>query len=443
MTMIISFLYEVMLLFISLAALPKMLYMLIVHKKYRKSLFKRFGRGFPAIEKDRLLIWIHCVSVGETKAIAQLAKRFKAEMNNPIILISSISETGHAEALRSIPFAEYHVYLPFDFRWLIFPIVNKVAPDLVVLCESDFWFNFMKAAKQSGARIALVNGKISERSLQRHLKFPFFKQALFSLLDLFCVQNQHYKQRFEQLGIPQEKIFVTGNMKFDDPHPKLSQEQLDSWKKQLGIEEQDQVLVVGSSHDPEEKLVIDLFQDLEKRFSKLKVVLVPRHPERFNEVEGLLKRENIAFQRFSKMNGSAQSVKVILIDAMGLLRQCYQLADIALVGGSFTNRVGGHNILEPCWYGVPVIFGPYMYSQPELLELAHDYGSGVQVQAQELGGTLERLLTEPAEREKLGRAGLKLVGDAHGATLNTWNFLMPLVEQCELAKANKSHNSVI
>jgi 3-deoxy-D-manno-octulosonic-acid transferase len=422
--MILTLLYEIILIFLALLALPKMLYMLIVHKKYRKSLFKRFGRKFPKIQKgERPLIWIHAVSVGETKAIVQLVKLLKNEPGKPILLISSATETGHAEAIRSFPMADYHVYLPFDFGWIINSIVKKIAPDLVIVCESDFWLNFLKSSKNAGAKIALVNGKISERSLNRFKKVPFFTDVLFSMIDLFCLQNQHYKKRFEQLGIPSEKLHVTGNMKFDDPHPQLACDQLDSWKKQLGIQKGDQVLVAGSTHDPEEKLIIDLLPQLLRQFPHLKVVVVPRHPERFNEVEALLKRADVVTERFSKMNGNKQNVQVILIDAMGLLRQCYQLADVALVGGSFTNRVGGHNILEPCWYGVPVIFGPYMYSQPELVELANEYGSGIQVESKQLATTLQKLLQDSSERDKLGMAGKRLVQDSHGATAKTWDLL--------------------
>ncbi len=426
--MFLSLLYEVALILIALTSLPKMLYMLLVHGKYWSSFSSRLGKGFPAINKGgRKLIWIHAVSVGETKAIASLVKQLKQGKENPIILISNITETGHAEAKRVIPNADYHVYLPFDFGWLIRPIVRKAAPDWVILSESDFWYNFLKAAKNEGARVALVNGKISEKSKCRFCKAPLFSKALFSLIDLFCVQNRHYKERFAQLGVPENKLIVTGNMKFDDEYPQLTLEQLTGWKQQLGIKETDLVIVFGSSHDPEEKMIISILNKLSTQFSNLKLVLVPRHPERFNEVAEWLQKTNVLFQRFTRINGCSKDVPVILIDAMGLLRKCYQLANVAVVGGSYTHKVGGHNILEPCWYGVPVLYGPYMHSQPELVELMEEYQAGFQVNEGKLQASLEKFLNDPNERKVIGVAGRKLVAEMHGATQRTLQHIEKIV----------------
>lgn len=426
--MFFSIIYEIALLFIYLAALPKMLYMLLVHKKYRKSFYKRFGKDFPFINKgDRYLIWLHAVSVGETKAMVPLIKLIKSELQNPIILISNSTETGHLEAQRSIPFADYHVFLPHDFAWTMRRIVKNAEPDMVVLCESDYWLNFFRSAKSSGAKIVLVNGKISERSMQRYNKVPFFTKKLFSYLDILCVQNQHYFDRFINLGVSPEKLLITGNLKLDENYPKLTLEQLAGWKEQLGIRVDDQVLVMGSTHDPEEKLLLSTLNRLWVQYPKLKAVIVPRHPERFNEVANIIQKQNIPFVRFSQINGAKVSARVILIDAMGLLRKCYQLANIAIVGGSFTSKVGGHNILEPSWYGVPVIFGPHMSSQPELVELAQEYTSGIQVDANHFEETILRLLQDPSKRELIGNSGLKLVSDMHGATNKTWAAIKPLV----------------
>lgn len=425
----VQVLYSIGLFLYSCFVFPKLLYLLIFHKKYRSSLLQRFGCRFPQINKGtRPLIWIHAVSVGETKAVAPLAKLLKNGTFNPIILISSTTETGHAEAIRALPFADYHVYMPFDFNWIIRSIVQTISPDLVILCESDFWLNFLTESKKSGAQVALVNGKISERSLNRFKAVPFFVSALFSKIDIFCIQNEYYKKRFEQLGIPTDKLQVTGNIKFDDPHTKLNFVELANFKQKLRIGEGELVIVVGSTHDPEEKMVLTLLPKFWEHFPNLKVIIVPRHPERFNEVDTLLANSNIKAIRFSKIVESTPSAQVILIDAMGLLRQCYQVADVAIVGGSFTSRVGGHNILEPGWYGVPVVYGPYMQAQPELVELSKQYGSGIQVEENQLINALLKLLQDPSEREKLGAAGKKLVQEAQGATQKTFDVLIKKME---------------
>lgn len=420
--------YDFALWILLIIALPKLIYQRLKYGKYRNSIPQRFGKDFPKIEKNRKLVWIHAVSVGETKAVAALAKKFK-QLDNPILLISSTTETGHAEAMRSLPFADYHVYMPLDFKHVICPIVKQVKPDMVILCESDFWYNFLNCCKSVGAFVAVVNGKLSVKSLTRFKQFPFFSKQLFSLIDLFCVQNVLYQKRFEEIGVPAEKIAVTGNIKFDEEYPRLSKEELDRWKEQLGISADEQVIVIGSSHSPEEDILIDVMRDVWRKCPKVKVLLVPRHPERFNDVAALLSKKEINFVRFSAIQSKTGKESVILVDAMGVLRRCYQLADLAIVAGSYTSRVGGHNIIEPCWFGVPVFFGPHMHTQLELVDLVAEYHAGKQVPAEQLAQELITCLTEPAKREELGQNGMKLVQDLRGATSKTWNAIQKYLPQ--------------
>lgn len=415
----ISFLYECCLVLIALCALPKFLFQMIFKGKYRKSFLKRLGVGFPVIKKEgRPLIWVHAVSLGETKAVSALVKTIKTEFKHPLIVFSTTTETGYVEACRTIG-ADYHVYLPFDFSWVVNPIMEHTAPDLVILCESDFWYNFLKAAKKYGAKIALVNGKLSVRSMERFHKVQFFADKLFSLIDLFCVQSQLYAKRFESIGVPTEKLAITGNIKFDGDYAKLPALQLEAWRRELGIKPKDPVLVVGSSHNPEEMQLLEVLEEVWKTFPDLKVLFVPRHPERFNEVASILQKHSITFRRLSQKGQEHSPAPVILIDAMGLLRKCYQLADIAIVAGSYTVKVGGHNVLEPSWYGVPVIFGPHMESQPDLVDLMKEYGAGVQVKMEDLESELMGLLLDANKRKTLGDAGLRLSSDVHGATEKT------------------------
>jgi 3-deoxy-D-manno-octulosonic-acid transferase len=415
-----------LLLLAGLLILPKALYMWFKHGKYKESLFKRLSPSFPEMPVDnRYRIWIHAVSVGETKVAATLVKQLKVEFPTAFIIISSLTETGHAEALKSIPTADFHTYLPIDLSWIINPLVRKIKPNLVILCESDFWYNFLQTAKECGANIALVNGKISEKSQVRFQRFPWFKKKLFSLFDIVCVQSKIYQQRFESLGIPQNKITVTGNMKLDDAPLLLSKPELNEWKQQLGLGDLDQILVVGSTHDPEESLLLPIFKDLWKEYPNLKVLLVPRHPERFNEVAQMIQKHQIPFQRLSTFK-KQDLMNLLLIDSMGLLRKCYQMADIALIGGSFTNKVGGHNIIEPSWYGVPVLFGPFMHQQPELVKLVEEYDSGIQTPIENLHIHLKSLLDNPQKRQIFGNAGLKLVSEMAGATERTCQAIRTL-----------------
>lgn len=416
--------YEILLHLFALVAIPRMIYQRLFHGKYKNSLALRFGLGFPVIHKGkRRLIWMHAVSVGETKAIAALAKLLKNAPDNPLLLISSTTETGHSEAKRSISFADFHVYLPLDFAWMVGPIVQRTEPDQVILSETDFWYNFLHTAKEGGATISVVNGKISTRSSKRFKLMRGFAHGLFGLVDLFCVQNQLYKERFLALDVPESKIVVTGNMKFDEEYPQLSPDELRTWREQVGIAPKQHVLVIGSTHDPEENLILDVLEQVWKQFPNLKVLLVPRHPERFNEVANLLAKREIPYIRFSNLDAKTGDERVVLVDAMGVLRKCYQFADIAIVAGSYTQRIGGHNVVEPCGYGVPVLFGPYTHTQTELVSLVKEYGAGLEVPIDKLAETLITHLQHPEKRAVLGKAGSRLIADMKGATLNTYNAL--------------------
>ncbi len=298
-----------------------------VLSKRRKNLGARLGKNFPEIHKGKdRLVWIHAVSFGETKAIAPLIKLLRQSHPQLKILLSSATETGHNEGKKTIPEAIWHVYLPFDFAYIIKPIVKRVAPDLVVLTETDFWLNFQESAKESGAQIVVVNGKLSERSFNRLRKVPSFTKRLFGSIDHFFLQAKVYETRFNKLGIPTSKLSVTGNIKLDSS-------QIAPQTSTLPI------LTLGSTHAPEEKMWIAALKEIWKSRPDLKVMLVPRHPERFEEVAKLLADSKVAFGRLSQ-GDSLETSSLLLIDAMGLLKKCYQQSMIAFVGEVSQKRWG-------------------------------------------------------------------------------------------------------
>lgn len=416
--MIFTTLYNISLSFFAVLCSPKILYDYFLKKKYRESLKQRLGFDFPIIDKkNKPLIWVHAVSVGETRAVIHLCKLLSKDYT---LLISSITETGHAEAKRSLKFADYHVFLPFDFKWIIEPIVNRVKPEFIIISETDLWYQFLSSAKQNGAKTVVVNGKISETSAKRLIFAKFFANSLYGLIDFFCMQSNLYKERFLDLGVPPNKIEVTGNLKFDDDNKRLNENELICWKARLGITPDSKVIAVGSTHDPEETLILDALEGLRKVNSDLKILLVPRHPERFGAIEKSLALRNAPFCRFTKTQNC--NTQIVLIDAMGVLRDCYQVADLAIVGGSFTPKVGGHNILEPLGYGTPVLFGPYMHGQPDLLELVLKSDSGVQVADKEIDSAVNSLLNDPKKQLLLKNAGLKLMEEIKGSTKKTFDI---------------------
>lgn len=420
----VNILYNFSLGVFALFALPNMVYAMLRFGKYRKSFKKRLGLGFPKISKgDQKLIWIHAVSMGETKAVYPLAKKLREDLPNAIFLISSATETGYAEAKKTFTFANFHVFLPFDFSWIIKPILKRVRPDLVIISENDLWLQFLSAAKKNGAKIAIVNGKISERSLKRFLFFPFFTKRLFSQIDLFCMQSDRYKERLLKLRIPKEKIVVSGNLKLDADLKQHSVEELQTLKDRFKIDDDTPVIVAGSTHFGEESLIVKTFLMLLPKFPKAKLFLVPRHPERFNEVATLLKNFQIPYLRWSAFEEVSGKEKIILIDAMGVLLSCYQIADLTIVGGSFNSKVGGHNIVEPSWYSKPVIFGPHMHSQPDLVDLIHEFKAGLQVSEDTLLEAVTSLLESKAKASQIGLQGLNLVKAMRGSNQKTLETL--------------------
>ncbi len=331
-----------------------------------------------------------------------------------------MTETGHAEAKKSLPFVDHVVFLPFDLSWVVNPILKQIRPDLVILCETDFWYNFLSQSKKLGAKIVLVNGKLSERSQHRFKKYGFLSKRIFALIDLFCTQSKAYAQRFESLGIPAKKIIVTGNMKLDYPMQKMEPHEFAAWKKTLGLSDNETLVVAGSTHEPEEKQILEAMKEVWKKHPDVKLMIVPRHPERFQAVAGIVEAANLPFARYTQLSLRTASAKVILMDTMGLLRQAYQCCTLAIVAGSYTEKVGGHNILEPSWYGKAVIYGPHIWSQMEFDELMQDYKAGLKVPLQQLSATLVDLLKNPQHCNALGRAGLKMIEASRGATQRTW-----------------------
>jgi 3-deoxy-D-manno-octulosonic-acid transferase len=359
--------------------------------------------------------------------VAPLVKKLRATIPNTCIVISNVTETGHEEAKKVIPDADHHVFLPLDLPYIIRPIIKSAQPDLVILSESDFWFHFQDSAKEVGAKLVLVNGKISEKSLKRYRILPWLSGQFFYSFDLVCCQTAQYRNRMMQLGILPDRLLVTGNLKLDDTYPMLTPSEIEARKQRFKINPSDPILVVGSSHQTEEKLILDALKPVWVHYPNLKVFIVPRKPERFDAVAALIEREGLKYVRASTHQEADEDVKVILVDQMGVLREYYQIADLALVAGSYLASVGGHNLLEPSWYGVPVIHGPHVHTQNEMAHLLKERGAGLQVEPQELSSMLITLLGNKSKCEEMGRAGKQIFEEASGASERTWESIRALL----------------
>ncbi len=407
-----TLLYNIGLCFFFLISFPKLL-----RKKYRKSICYRLGLKFPRlnIKPHQKVIWMHAVSVGETKALIPLIPHIKKTDPAAFLLISSGTETGHEEAKRSIPSASGYMFLPFDFPWLMSKYLKQLHPDILILCEGELWLNLITKAYRSNCKIYLVNGRLSEKSFARYRKLKSYYKLLLTPIKKLFVQNEMYLKRYQALGVPSDKLICSGNLKLDIEPTKLLPTQLSSFKKELGISAEDRVLTIGSTHEKEEKLLLEAL----RATPNLKILLVPRHPQRFKKVKKLLGTLEISNSSYSNRSNITGKERVILIDAMGLLLTCYQLSHLAIVGGSYIPEVGGHNIFEPTMFGKYVLFGPYMHGQKDLVDQVIQHGVGEEILLKELPNKLESFFN--SSEEPLQNRIETILMNVRRSALKTWN----------------------
>lgn len=366
-----------------------------IRGKRHPAFLQRMGFDLPT--PDRAVIWIHGVSVGEIKAAGPLFKALRSD--SAYFFITTTTATGFAEAARTLPEADAIAYLPIDFTWVVRRFVKALNPTHFILVESDFWPNLLRELKKSGTKISLVSGKISEKSARRFAFFSYFSKRLFACFDHLCVQSEEYYQRFLPFSDP-ARLAITGNLKFDIQAGPLTRK----------LELTKPVITISCTHAPEEELILNALIG-----GPWTLILAPRHPERFDEVAQLLEKKNLPYSRWSKH----PSGRLILVDAMGQLPICYRESDLAILGGSFVEGIGGHNVLEPCLYGVPVFFGPFMQTQQEFVKRVLETKAGYQLPIVDLRQAVDQFFQAAAWADSMRRGTKDAVEVGRGATLRT------------------------
>jgi 3-deoxy-D-manno-octulosonic-acid transferase len=409
-----------------LVSLPYWLMQRLRHGKYRAGLGERLGR-IPqrlADQPARPAIWIHAVSVGEVLAVnglvAELTKRFTQHR----VVISTTTDTGQKLA-RTRFGAENVFYFPLDFAFAIQPYLRLLRPELVVIAETEFWPNFLRLAHASGARIAVVNARISDRSSSGYRRFQRFLARVLQNVDLFLTQTSEDARRLEEIGAPAERIHVTGNLKFDEPAP-AAPPIVASLREAFEQGNTGPVIVCGSTVDGEEPMVLQAFMNVLASHPRAAMILAPRHPERFGEVAKLIEQLGIRFSRRSLWSGDPIVGGVLLIDTIGELASLYALADIAFVGGSLVPR-GGHNILEPALHCVPIVVGNHTENFRDIVSLFQSRDAVRIVGPAELPPALMELISNPAERTALGRRAGETLRSQMGATQRSLRALEKLL----------------
>lgn len=369
--------------------------------------------------RNRPVIWLHAVSVGESIAARPLLKALRARYPDHAILVSNTTETGRGIA-SSFPEKDLCIYFPFDFLPAVHRALNSIRPVLVIIMETEIWPNFTREATSRNIPVILANGRISDRSFGRYLFFSwFFRQAL-QLFSMLCMQTETDRERMVAIGAPHERTVRSGNLKYDIPFRQVQEDERIALRGHYRIPAGLTVITAGSTHPGEEELVLNAYRKLLLTCADLFLVLVPRHPERADAVSKILEQGGLAYQRRTTMaddaEGSFHGGEVLLVDVVGELMSFYALSDAVFVGGSLV-PAGGHNLLEPASVGVASVFGPHMTNFREIAGLMLQYGAGIQVETPEgLIETCRALITSPELRRVLGQNGLKLMRDNGGAT---------------------------
>ena len=403
---------------------PWLLYRALRTGRYRRGLRdKLFGlhESPPAAA-----VWFHGVSVGEIHLLRQVIATFRQHNPDVPCVLSTTTETGFDEARRCFPDL-FVFFFPFDFSWAVRRSLRLLTPRLIVLAETELWPNFLMAARRQGVPVAVINGRMSPRSLKRYLWVKPLARRLFGQVDLMLMQTEHYARAVRILGVNPERVAVTGNIKFDgvladrrNPHTQLLREAFQVKNDEL-------IWIAGSTQAPEEEIALGIWQKLHKENLKLRLILVPRHKERFEEVSQLLMRSGADFARRS--SDADLSKPVILVDTIGELGALWGLADVAFVGGSLDGRRGGQNMIEPAAFGSAVVFGPYVWNFADTAARLIDAHAACQIaDAGQLETVVRMLLEDANERRRLGAAARAFVLRQQGATEQTVTLLGELLE---------------
>ena len=410
------------------------------HGKYVAGLRERLG-GLTPIENDgRPVIWIHCVSVGEAQAARPLVQGLKQRFPNHLIAISTITLTGQNLA-RTIfkNDAEKVFYFPFDWGWVARRTLKAVHPAVVLLMETELWPNFLRECKAQQIPVAIVNGRLSEQSFRRYRWIKGFMCRVLSSISLAIMQSDSDAARIKNLGMPVDKTFVSGNMKFDAGVVPLNDSLSTEFRRRFKLTGDTPLILAASTHAPEEVIILNtLRQIISRSEAKPRLMIAPRHPERFSEVVDLLRTSGLRWTRRSAPEDPSDGhAEVVLLDSIGELQSVYSLASIVFVGGSISNT-GGHNILEPAAVGAAVITGPHTFNFKLVVEKFVDAGAIIQLHPMsdsaaiiELGNVITELLAEPGRRQTLGDRARRVVAQNRGATGRTLDWLSPVVPDPE------------
>jgi 3-deoxy-D-manno-octulosonic-acid transferase len=420
----VSYLLNLVYLLLILVSLPWLLVQAARKGKYREGYAAKFLGIVPRrTDSRKTCLWLHAVSVGEVNLLAPLLKRIEQERPEWECVISTTTATGMALAKKKYP-RQMVFYCPLDFSWAVKAAMRRVRPDVLLLAELELWPNMIRAAKRCGAKVAVINGRLGEKSFRGYRRIRPLVASLLRQIDLLAVQDETYAERFRALGARPETVHVTGSMKYDGAQTDRNNPATRRLAALAGFADDDIVLLAGSTQEPEEEMALATFRALGPQWPQLRLILVPRHPDRFEAVAKLLESSGMSWQRRTTLPGEAASgSRVLLVDVVGELGAWWGTAQIALVGGSMGRR-GGQNMIEPAAYATAVSFGPNTWNFRDIVAamLARDAAVVVN-NGEEFTRFVRRCLEQPEQAAALGQRAQALVLSQLGATGRTLTLL--------------------
>lgn len=428
----IYFFYNTLLILLITLFSPLIGVILLLKKKYRCGFFQKCGflpKHIRMALSGTRPVWIHAVSVGEVMATAPLIRDIKKTYPDIPILLSTVTETGNFTARNNTKGADHVIYFPFDLNFIADKVIRTINPVLFVTLETELWPNFSRSLQLKNIPSMVVSGRISSESFKSYRFFSFFFRRVLANIDCFCMQTRTDAERIIQIGADSQKVTVAGNIKFDLQIPAITADEKKALYENLRISSRQTIFIAGSTHRGEEEIIIRVFTDLRKKHEDLVLLLAPRHPERFGEVEDLLRQSGLPYVRKTALAASPAKAgkSVILLDTIGELAKSYSIADIVFIGGSMV-PVGGHNVLEPAVFSKPVIYGPHMGNFREMSRLLQKKKAAIQVNdTNEFIRQALALLTDRDLRQRIGKTAFAVIRENSGAVDKSMEALIKLM----------------
>ena len=420
--------YNLIFILLFIVSTPFFLYKMIRFGKYRAGILQRFGLYSVQLKKelaDKNSIWVHAVSVGEILSILPVIEELKNEYSSYKLVVSTTTLTGNRIAREKLQNDIAVIYYPLDFFCSVSRAFKTINPAMIVLTETELWPNFLSRAHGKKIPVALVNARISEKSYKGYYLFRWFLRPLLKRLDVFAVQTQEDAERLKKLGAKPGRVKVVGNIKYAASVVSgIDEVQIQRLYEVFGYTGNDQIIVCGSTHEGEENVLLDIWQKLKSSFPMLRMIIAPRHPERWKKVEELIRRKGVScMKRTILTDNGAASPDVVLLDTMGELASIYSIATIVFIGKSLFHY-GGQNILEPASLAKPVIFGPHMENFNQISKQFLSAGAAVQVSDEvELEHVMVKLLEHPDECRNIGVKAREIVMSNQGAARKTFSLV--------------------